>query len=575
MPGRADGLANFDELLRAEVAHVLEDPVFERSPTQSKLLKYLSEETLRGRAKPSQFSVAVDGLGRSDDYDLHSDSYPRVQVSRLRQTLANVYARIEPVNELCLFIRKGEYRLYLAPRETAYPAQRARQSDFRPSSNANTSTDDGNNADAAIPAEHPVGAKLSTTGAWSRLWTMFSGWTRRPRLFASVIPILLLAAAGVGYTILRHDAGKQTTSPPLVHLQFKLAPTLSGSVGGEDLAATVRQLIANHISTSFVVGLAPPDTPADHTGYNLSLELSQNGPKNKLLDLTLVDGQGSTVYRAEIPYIGNWQSFKNRLDSDLTALLAPNGIIAHHQYNMASPDRFTDYDCFIRVEVRRGWGRSTLEQVNSCLEQFPSSQYSAFWLARKSFILFNAGLMQGIPLHENSDAMKFYREAFAADDRNAYANALAAKLSLAQGDCENAMVFANRSIAAGRDYPALITIISVDSLPCTMTRGHRQAMIQRVENIAYRRNEPDILLSPYLTMMALELGDRKMLEKVSADSSALAAGPKASEISKIVLNSVRDPEYRKAHKAEFENVVNAMVWNPQARAGIMRTFNAL
>jgi hypothetical protein len=53
--------------------------VFQRSPVLSGLLRYLIDETIAGRARTlKSFIVAVDALGRKQDFDSASDSSARV-----------------------------------------------------------------------------------------------------------------------------------------------------------------------------------------------------------------------------------------------------------------------------------------------------------------------------------------------------------------------------------------------------------------------------------------------------------------------------------------------------------------
>ena len=79
---------DFETRLQREVERILADPAFQRSPVQSRLLAYLSEQTIARNRSISQIAVAVDGLGRPETADALTESYPRVQISRLRRNLA-------------------------------------------------------------------------------------------------------------------------------------------------------------------------------------------------------------------------------------------------------------------------------------------------------------------------------------------------------------------------------------------------------------------------------------------------------------------------------------------------------
>ena len=84
---------------------VLSSAVFQRSPVLSGLLRYLIDETIAGRASTlKSFIVAVDALGRKQDFDSASDSSARVQMGRLRKTLESYYAQHAPSAGGCIYL---------------------------------------------------------------------------------------------------------------------------------------------------------------------------------------------------------------------------------------------------------------------------------------------------------------------------------------------------------------------------------------------------------------------------------------------------------------------------------------
>ncbi|SDC60682.1 hypothetical protein SAMN05444678_10482 [Sphingomonas sp. YR710] len=96
----------------SELRSILNGPDFARAPIMKRLLQYLVEETIAGRGDQLKaYSVAVDGLGRAPDYDAHTDSYPRVQVGRLRRMLALHYSHSPTVDGQGIVIPTGRYRV--------------------------------------------------------------------------------------------------------------------------------------------------------------------------------------------------------------------------------------------------------------------------------------------------------------------------------------------------------------------------------------------------------------------------------------------------------------------------------
>jgi adenylate cyclase len=98
--------------MEEELAAVLADPAFARSPVLSRLLTYLVTESIAGRGdRLKSYTVAVDGLGRGDDYDPQVDTYSRVLVGRLRKALDTFYREAGAHRAQRLTIGQGAYEV--------------------------------------------------------------------------------------------------------------------------------------------------------------------------------------------------------------------------------------------------------------------------------------------------------------------------------------------------------------------------------------------------------------------------------------------------------------------------------
>ncbi|WP_299328773.1 hypothetical protein [Parasphingopyxis sp.] len=99
--------------IRAETVRLLSAPQFARAPVMRRLLSYLVDQTLAGNGdRLKAYTIAVDGLGRDADFDAGQDSYPRVQVGRLRKLLDEVYAIPGSRAAMRLHIPKGGYAVH-------------------------------------------------------------------------------------------------------------------------------------------------------------------------------------------------------------------------------------------------------------------------------------------------------------------------------------------------------------------------------------------------------------------------------------------------------------------------------
>ncbi len=98
-----------DDIL-SEVVRIFEARQFARSPVMRSLLAYLVEQSVAGSGdRLKAYTIAVDALGRPPNFDAQSDSYPRVQVGRLRRLLADFYLENGVANGLQITIPKGAY----------------------------------------------------------------------------------------------------------------------------------------------------------------------------------------------------------------------------------------------------------------------------------------------------------------------------------------------------------------------------------------------------------------------------------------------------------------------------------
>src|ERR1017187_3029097 len=96
----------------AEVDRLVSSPLLQSSDALCKLLQYLAHHTLYSPADHlKEYQIATEVLGRSSDYDPHSDSSVRVQVGRLRGKLAEYYFSAGAPDPIQIDVPKGRYGL--------------------------------------------------------------------------------------------------------------------------------------------------------------------------------------------------------------------------------------------------------------------------------------------------------------------------------------------------------------------------------------------------------------------------------------------------------------------------------
>lgn len=112
--------------IERELRRIFDAPRFKHAPVMCGLLSFLVQQTLAGEGdRLKAYTIAVDALGRDADFDTRIDSYPRVQVGRLRKVLDDFYDEYGSATGLRLHIPKGAYIVGFVDPENA-PAESPR-----------------------------------------------------------------------------------------------------------------------------------------------------------------------------------------------------------------------------------------------------------------------------------------------------------------------------------------------------------------------------------------------------------------------------------------------------------------
>ena len=99
---------SFEE--RAELEVVLNSGIFNRAPNLASFLNYVCERHFEGQADGiKEYSIAVEALRRSAEFDQRTNSIVRVEAHRLRKRLAEYYAGIGADHPIHIDIPNGQY----------------------------------------------------------------------------------------------------------------------------------------------------------------------------------------------------------------------------------------------------------------------------------------------------------------------------------------------------------------------------------------------------------------------------------------------------------------------------------
>ena len=96
--------------IRDELRNVLSSSRFRQSPRLAKLLRYICTSALTADSDPvTEYTIAVDVLGKGQDFKEGKDAIVRVEVHRLRKRLSEYYETEGSSNRIRIVIPTGKY----------------------------------------------------------------------------------------------------------------------------------------------------------------------------------------------------------------------------------------------------------------------------------------------------------------------------------------------------------------------------------------------------------------------------------------------------------------------------------
>lgn len=469
-----------DAAMRAELAHISADPIFKNSPTLSRLLQYLVEETLGGRGdRIKAYSIAVDGLGRPSDFDAQSDSYPRVQVGRLRKALSSFYAKNIPRDELCLFVTPGSYKVRLGRPATAYPEL------FRPLSDSQSAS----NGTAAGP-EADTSRDKNETGISRNL-----RWRSRAIWIALVLAAIITTFALVRIltdpapTVVKHPVStpQDTALSPLLFVTPVAAPSNPRTA---DLARNTFAVLTDGLSRSWIARVradplteAGTDPASVAAAYRLDTQLDEGEKGSYVLFARLTEARTATViWSTSLSIVPQNGSLAEGLAPLMSQISGPYGAIAAQESHRLKDSFDAGYPCLLQyLNFLASRDPHVVPAIKQCLAQ-PSedSRLEALRLAFGSVFALSSGNVG----RDRADAVRAAlinaRKAIEIDPNEAYAHFALARIAFVGGDCGTGVRHAKLAVTANPYDPIILSTLGGFTSLCGDDEG--RAMLEQ----AYR-----------------------------------------------------------------------------------------
>lgn len=407
---------------------------FARAPVMRHLLGYLVDETLAGRGdRLKAYSVAVDALGRNADFDAQTDSYPRVQVGRLRRMLDTFYATSPPV-PLRLVIPLGAYRVQFGSQP-------------------------GGDEDTPDIVQNAASAGRGLTSI------------RRYGAIALMIG-LVLAVCALAVFVWRGLGPSRTNPAPVI----MPPPSLSIEIGDAAQSPAERARIGDvvrRLSTAFARSSIAEVSYGARTvdaRYALLLDLGTDGVS---LSLRLIDRRSGKLDWADmITLPEDPAALGEAVRPSISALVRPSGIVAAAQRAEFRDDFSPGYPCLLHYDAYFREREPALRgPVRACIARTTALDPThADALAAASFLQIDPVDGPGSPA-ARTRALVLARRASAANPSSPAAILAEARIAFITGNCIRGQALAERAVTLDGYDPETLGLAGMLTVQCDEARA--------------------------------------------------------------------------------------------------------
>jgi tetratricopeptide (TPR) repeat protein len=431
---QVDGCPNADEV-RAALSHMAASEAFRGSPQLISFLRYVVEATLRGEQdRIKGYTIAVEALGRADDFNPQSDPIVRVEATRLRRTINRYYENGGKLDPVQIDLPLGSY-VPTFRRGAILPAPVAAPPPERPRARRSF---DWHGASWRSLGAAAVLVALGA-GAYGGLDFWFDFNTPNPQPAAPSTAAQLRGAVG----------WRAATTPVIFIGTFRSGKNREPAPETDSLRGKLRDALARFDEVQVVFGVPSGDARGASDGESVSryaltatIEPEETGAIR--LRLTDVD-DGQVAYAHTFSRVQHGD--EDAIVRSVSAVLAqPYGIVqANERAKQTRAGSETEFRCLIEAhDYWRSYNPAQYQRARDCLERTIE--------ANPGFALGHAALAQ-ITLEEHRNGVNLRGEDVPALQRALTAARRAVELK--PGSARAHQALADVQFARG-DYPLAI-----------------------------------------------------------------------------------------------------------------------
>ena len=540
----------FDRI-RIEAEAILRDSELQRAPSQTRILRYLVDKADDGTASISQYAIATEALGRGDKFDETHDSVVRVQIGRLRRRMREHYRRTTPEDGMYLYIKPGEYRLRLGPLHIAYPDVIAVPA--KAAAIAETSPQ----ADAMMPQETDRKSVFSYRWIWLGL------------AFAVMFQVILFAILNRPRDEAANTPVAELSEAPLVSSELRISADVADQLPASDFRSDIRNDIDRVLQMSLIsrTQVDGSTQPADFAIYILLTKGAAEGSMDIFVSMRDVTGaliKGTTlssVSTGEAPAL---------IRQMIASLISPAGRLSRYLAEEIKGAPANAFECYLKIENYRSQGDDYLQLLNDCTNAYGNSKYGSFFKVRRIFRQIQDHRAKGGKLYRTMAPWSALDELLADEPDNPYANALATKMLIGTGQCEEAAAFAQRGYLRGRTYPALEMTALVEAYGCPGGKAWQENLARRLRVLMTVDADTDspVLRAYFLLGSLLSDQDLKQGSLVGMRRTT-EAGNDLEKFNSAVGRQLEGTA-TKQDVALIKAVLSQLVWNEYAQWKVRR-----
>lgn len=480
----------------------------------SKLLRFLVNHRLSDSSQPLKgYTIAVDALGRADGFDAHIDSYPRVQMGRLRRILDHFYLRNGGENRLV--IPYNHYEILLEP---------------------NNSGDAADMTDFIDEAEMASSKRRSAMNIKIRNST----WSFTPVQFLMILSAAIFLTVAAGLFVLRSERADRIAYPAIIVMK----PVGMANESSTDRAHAIQMYLVSALN-KFDHLRVYNEQAGEAGGSEYLLESSILEETGSRIQLRLVDGATGEVIWSNRVAITDPESLESDLAKDVIAVASPYGVISRSELARYRGDHAVGYPCLLHFhQYLRYREQNALKPVLECIDKSAKRFRDDAYMVSMLAVAKDISARVGAPYRIDGSSKEMAERAVKLNSGSASATFAVAQSAFIEGDCLKGVSWGKRAVELNPLNSRIAGYLGLNMLACQLPEGEEYA----AKALDMDPNT-DLVVAAMLAFQKLKRGDAQGAQAFSLKYMAAAEKVEPGLELTYILSTATLGDKREARRA--------------------------